>query len=313
MWLEISVTADLAAIEALSALFHQHGEGGVAIEEPFYTDPDGEHYGIDAGRPARVSTYLPDTEDGRARLERIEQGLWHLTAFNLAPIGALQVRTIAEDDWANAWKEHYHPLRVGRLLIKPSWRDVQAEPDLVVVELDPGMAFGTGLHQTTRMCLAAVERLVEPGAFVVDQGTGSGILAIAAAKLGARRVLARDISDVAVEAAAANALRNNTGDTVQVRRVDANAAPIDQVMLAPDQPPADLIIANIIANVVIRLAPAFAAASRPGARLIASGIIRDRAEEVAAALTDAGYAIDERLAEDEWVTLIATLSGAAPE
>ncbi len=307
MWLELSVTADLAAVEALSALFHQYGEGGVAINQPFFTDPDGEHYGVDVLRPAQVSTYLPDTDDGNLRRRRIEEGLWHLSAFNLAPIGELRVKSVAEDDWANAWKEHYHPLRVGRLLIKPTWRDVDLDPSAVVVEIDPGMAFGTGIHQTTRQCLAAVERYTTHGSTVLDQGTGSGILAIAAAKLGAGLVLARDIAEVAVEATRQNALRNDVSDLLRIHRVDPTAQPEDQVILSADQPLADLVIANIIATVLIKLGPAFAKASRLGARLIASGIIRDRAEEVAAALVAAGYAIDERMSEDEWVTLVAVL------
>src|SRR5262249_6680872 len=157
---------------------------------------------------AVVKTYLPDTPEGAQRRGRIEEGLWHLSAFNLAPIGDLQVRSVAEEDWANAWKEHYHPLRVGRLLVKPSWRDVAPEPGQIAVETDPGMAFGTGVHQTTRMCLEALDRRLQPNWTVIDQGTGSGILAVAAARLGAAAVWARDIAEVAVEAAAENAKRN---------------------------------------------------------------------------------------------------------
>ena len=306
-WLELSVSADLAAVEALSVLFEQHGEGGVAIEQPFYTDVEGEHFGIDGARPAMVKTYLPDTIEGRQRTQRIREGLWHLSAFNLAPIGELSVRQVAEEDWANAWKEHYHPLRIGRLLIKPSWRAVEPEQDTVTMEIDPGMAFGTGIHQTTRMCLALLERLMQPGWTVVDQGTGSGILAVAAGKLGAAAVWARDIAEVAVEAATANAERNGLGDRIHVHRVDTRADPMGQVLLDPQQPPADLILANIIANVLIKLAPAFAATSKPGALLIASGIIRERADEVEAALTAGRYRVTERMAEDEWVTLAATL------
>jgi ribosomal protein L11 methyltransferase len=308
MWRELSVNADLAAVEAISSLFHQHGEGGVAIDQPFYTDPDGERYGIDQLRPAQISTYLPDTGEGRERQQRIEEGLWHLSAFDLAPIGELQVKLVAEDDWANAWKEHYHPLRVGRLLIKPTWRSVEYDAADVVVEIDPGMAFGTGIHQTTRMCLAAVERLTTPGCIVLDQGTGSGILAVSAAKLGAALVLARDIAEVAVCATTENAIRNDVADRLRIQRIDPSARPIDQVVLTSDQPPADLILANIIATVLINLGPAFAAAARPGARLVASGIIRDRAEEVVSALGDAGFALEERINEDEWVTLVTVLT-----
>jgi ribosomal protein L11 methyltransferase len=307
MWLELSVTADLAAVEAVSALFHQYGEGGVAIDQPFFTAPDGEHFGIDAARPAVVKTYLPATAEGQERRQRLLEGLWHLTAFNLAPIGDLQSREVKEEDWAHAWKEYYHPLRVGRLLIKPSWRTVEPHDGDVVLELDPGMAFGTGLHQTTRMSLALVERLVQPGWIVLDQGTGSGILAVAAARFGAARVLARDIAEVAIEAAIQNVRRNDVQDVVRVDRVNAHAAPEDQVLLTPDQPRANLILANIIATVLVQLARAFARASAPGAYLVASGIIKERAEMVSQALEQAGYMLRERLEEDEWVTLLAQL------
>jgi ribosomal protein L11 methyltransferase len=310
MWLELSVSADLAAVEALSALFHQHGEGGVAIDQPFYTEPDGEFFGIDIHRPATVTTYIPDTEDGRTRQQRIVEGLWHLSAFNLAPIGELQVRRVAEDDWANAWKQFYHPLRIGRLLIKPTWQEVEEDSTAIVVEIDPGMAFGTGIHQTTRMCLSAVERLSVVGSTVLDQGTGSGILAIAAAKMGAGLVLARDIAEVAIEATRENARRNGVADRLRIDRIDASLEPDNQVILSPDQPLADLVLANIIATVLIKLGPAFAKASRPGARLVASGIIRDRGDEVICALSGAGYALEERINEDEWVTLVAVLAPA---
>jgi ribosomal protein L11 methyltransferase len=306
-WLELSVSAHVAAVEAVSALFHQHGEGGVAVEQPFFTDREGERYGIDTSRPARVLTYVPATPAGSERQRQIEEGLWHLSAFGLAPIGELRIRRVHEDDWANAWKEHYHPIKIGHLLVKPSWREVAVEDGTVVVEIDPGMAFGTGIHQTTRMCLAALERLVKPGMVVLDQGTGSGILAVAAIKLGAREVWARDITEVATRAAGENAQRNGVLDQFRIHLVDHNASPDQQVFPASNQPLADLVVANIIANVIIRLAPAFAAASKPGAVLIASGIIRERADEVADAVAGAGYCVDERMSEDEWVTLVARL------
>jgi ribosomal protein L11 methyltransferase len=307
MWLEVSVMADIAAVEALSSLFTQHGEGGTAVEEPFFTDAEGEHYGIDTARPARISTYLPNTSEGAERLKRIEEGLWHLSAFGLAPIGSLQTRPVDEADWANAWKEHYHPIRVGRLLVRPSWLEVPVEPGVVEVQIDPGMAFGTGIHQTTRMCLTALERYLVPGTVVIDQGTGSGILAVSAARLGAREVWARDIAEVAVEATLENARRNGVEACLHVQLVSANSTPAAQVLLSADQPAADLILANIIANVLIRLAPSFVEASRPGSRLIASGIIRERVDEVVEALAAAGYVLEERLQEDEWVTLVVTL------
>jgi ribosomal protein L11 methyltransferase len=304
MWLELGVSVDLAAVEAVSELFSRYGEGGVAVDQPFFTDPDGELYGIDTARPAVVKTYLPDSPEGARRREAIVEGLWHLGAFDLAPIGPLQVRTMAEEDWAHAWKEHYHPLAIGRLLIQPSWLETDPHEDRVVVLLDPGMAFGTGLHQTTRMCLIALEQRLRPGWTVIDQGCGSGILAVAAARLGAAQVWARDVAEVAVAATLENAARNAVQDRVQVQRVDQYLEPDRQVFLAPDQPAADLVLANIVANVLIRLAPSLRRALRADGTLIAAGIIRDREAEVWETFATAGFRLDERLHEDEWVTLV---------
>jgi ribosomal protein L11 methyltransferase len=304
MWIELSVRVDLAAVEAVSELFSRHGEGGVAIDQPFFTDPDGEHFGIAPDHPALVKTYVPDSLEGAQRRQQIAEGLWHLSAFNLAPIGPLQTRQVAEEDWAHAWKEHYHPFTVGRLLIQPSWLDARPAPGQLVVTLDPGMAFGTGLHQTTRMCLAALDQRLRPGSIVLDQGCGSGILAVAAARLGAAHVWARDIAEVAVAATLENAARNGVQDRVRVQRVDQCQEPDRQVFLAPDQPAADLVLANIVASVLIRLAPSFRRAMRAQAMMIASGIIREREQEVRDAFSAADFRFVERLNEDEWVTLI---------
>ena len=238
----------------------------------------------------------------------------HLTVFNLAQIGPPRTREVAEEDWATAWKEFYHPMRFGRrLVVKPSWRAFQAGPDDLVIELDPGMAFGTGLHQTTAMCLALLEDYVRPGATVLDQGTGSGILAIAAARLGARRVIAVDSSEVAVAAARENVARNGLSSAIQVRHGDTPHPPPSSASRSEGEqrvssalPAAyDLIVANIIANVIIALAAPFAAVLRPGGVLLASGIIRDREDDVRAALGAAGLAVERREARDEWITLVA--------
>src|SRR5205085_1741200 len=188
------------------------------------------------------------------------------------------------------------------------------------IELDPGMAFGTGLHQTTAMCLALLEDYVRPGAAVLDQGTGSGILAIAAARLGARRVIAVDSSEVAVAAARENVARNGLSSVIQVlhgERVpgtaEQDAAPRTTPQAAGTPAPAsswpaayDLIVANIIANVIIALAAPFVAALKPGGVLLASGIIRDREDDVRAALGAAGLAVERHEARDEWITLVAS-------
>lgn len=306
-WLEISVETEAAAVETVSAILREYGDGGVAIEQHVVPDGEDGSYHYDSARPLTVTTYVPATADGKQRCRALAAALGHLTVFNLAQIGPPRTREVAEEDWATAWKEFYHPMRFGRrLVVKPSWRVFQADPNDLVIELDPGMAFGTGLHQTTAMCLALLEDYVRPGATVLDQGTGSGILAIAAARLGARRVIAVDSSEVAVAAARENVARNGLSYAIQVRHDTLPSRGEGQQGVSSALPAAyDLIVANIIANVIIALAAPFAAVLRPGGVLLASGIIRDREDDVRAALGAAGLAVERREARDEWITLVA--------
>ncbi len=294
-WLEITVETEAAAIETVSAIMSEYAEGGVAIYQHVIPDDEDAAYHYDTDRPTTVAAYAPATEDGAARRDRIAAALGHLTAFNLARIGPVQSREVDEEDWANAWKRFYHPTRFGRrLVIKPSWRDYTSWPDDLVIELDPGMAFGTGLHQTTSMCMALLEDYIRPDMRVLDQGTGSGILALAAARLGAASITAIDTSEVAVAATRENATRNGLGDVIVAAQGEAAPAGVY-----------DVVIANIIANVIIALAPAFADALTPGGALIASGIIRGREDDVRAALAAAGLTVERREAKDEWVALVA--------
>ena len=299
-WLEITVETEAAAIETVSAILSEYGEGGVAVYQHVVPDDEDAAYHYDTDRPTTVATYLPATAEGADRRARIVDAFGHLIAFNLARIGPVQSREVDEEDWANAWKRFYYPMRFGRrLVVKPSWRAFTPGPDDLVIEIDPGMAFGTGLHQTTAMCMVLLEDYVEQGATVLDQGTGSGILSLAAARLGAAHITAVDTSEVAVEATRENAARNGLAGVIQAERGEAvPPAPRPQGVY-------DLVIANIIANVIIALAPSFAGALKPGGALIASGIIREREDEVRAALAAAGLTVERREAKDEWVALAA--------
>jgi ribosomal protein L11 methyltransferase len=237
----------------------------------------------------------------------------------IRPVGELVMRQVEEEDWANAWKEHFQVHRVGqRTVIVPGWRQYEPVPGDLVITLDPGMAFGTGLHPTTRLCLIALEERVRPGQSILDLGTGSGILAIAAARLGAGSVVALDTDAVAVQAARANVAANGVQETVRVDQgtLGTGARPAHQDRRSPDRRPAavlptsrpatfDLVVANIIAQVLVDLAPALAAALAPGAPLIASGIINERETDVAAALVAHGLTVEERKAEGDWVLLVA--------
>jgi ribosomal protein L11 methyltransferase len=299
-WLELSVAADQEAAESISELLAQYGyQGGVTVEATPPPDAPADQPGVPLPLeaapqfPVVLRTYLPLDEHAEATRQRIEQALWHLG--QMRPVGPLQTRVLHEEDWANTWKRYYPVQRVGeRVVIVPSWLEHTPTPDDVVLHLDPGMAFGTGLHPTTRLCLRLLEREPLAGRSLLDLGCGSGILAIAAAKLGAAPVLALDTDSVAVEVASENVARNGVAAQVQTA---AGSLPVPSA-------PCDVVVANIIADVLIELAPELAATLAPGGRLITSGIIQDREDEVALTLAAAGLHLRERLREGEWVALL---------
>ncbi len=312
-WLELSVTADQEAAESISELLAQYGyNGGVAVEAlpPSSTRPDEagvpEPLASDPAFPVTLRTYLPLDEHAEEKRQHIEQALWHLG--RLRPVGALQVRTLEEQDWANAWKQFYSVQRIGeRTVIVPSWLEHTPAPGDVVLHLDPGMAFGTGLHPTTRLCLRLLEAHARPGLKMLDLGTGSGILALAAAKQGAAPVLALDNDPLAVDVANDNISHNHESE--HIRAAVTSAAPGELAAWLTTQnslpgPPFDLIAANIIADVLISSAPDLAALLAPGGSLISSGIVHDRELEVALAYAAAGLRQQARHIEGEWVALV---------
>ena len=232
----------------------------------------------------------------------MRRDLAHLQAFDLRPIGELETRVVNEEDWAEAWKEHFPVMRIGRrLVIQPTWREHARQPDEIVIALDPGMAFGTGLHPTTRLCLAGIEEWADQGlvrgARVLDVGTGSGILAIAAALFGARSVLAIDTDILAVETTRANASRNEAQEVIRARQGSLPLAEAETF---------DLVAANLICGVLISLAEELAAVVRPGeGRLMAGGVFHEREPEVRSAFQSAGLRMVGRRAEGDWLALEA--------
>ena len=284
-WLEVSVTADNEAAEAVAEVLSRYAYRGVAIE----AGPEGWNSG-----PVVVRAYLPADGELWADKRRIEEALWHLG--QIRPVSVPAFRPVAEEDWAEAWKERLNVLHVGQhIVVRPSWRDYEPTPEDVVIQLDPGMAFGTGLHPTTQMCLVVLEEFTRPGAAVLDLGTGSGILAIAAAKLGAGRVLAVDNDPVAVRAARDNVIANGVQGAVRVV-----CGSLEQVSGSYG-----LVAVNILARVIVEMMQeGLAARVCPGGKLIAAGIIADQELEVVAALDQEGLMLVERQQRGDWVSLV---------
>ncbi len=307
-WIEISVQADGEAAEAVSELFNRlnsrpDGQGGAVIEVGGF-DPVGEdHHPF-----VVVKTYLPVGEpESLDRQREIEEGLWHLG--RIYPLGDIAVQSLAEEDWANAWKASYHPLRVGRRFwIVPAWEreNVRPEADELPIILDPGMAFGTGLHPSTQLCLCLMEDVVRPGHRVLDAGCGSGILSIAAARLGAAQVDAFDIDPIAVRATQENAALNDLPLPINV--VVSGGPGEGPLWALPDgtKPAWDVILVNILPHVIEMLLDAgLHTYLAPGGAMILAGIIEEREPDVRAALARHGLAVRHRLLQGDWVGLVA--------
>jgi ribosomal protein L11 methyltransferase len=293
-WLALSVEADVEAVEAVSEIFGRLGRGSAteplalaadeADEQALHPDPSAGY---------RVTAWIPDDVQAPDAIERTQRALWHLRAFDLRPMSALSVTTTDDAAWATAWRDGYEPIRIGRLTIVPSWLEAPKGADLVI-RLDPGMAFGTGLHPTTRACIELLQANQPMPARVLDVGTGSGILALAALRLGAGRVMGYDTDRLAVEASTANAAANGLGD-----RFEAHLGTLP----AEADAPFPLLLANLVAAVLIELGPRLAAHTEPGGTLIASGIIESRVDEVESALTAAGFEVIDWITEGDWVTV----------
>ena len=294
-WLELTVEVDGEAVEAVSEILGRLGQGAAVRPTRLVRDPNDELAAReDPSAPYELTAHLPNDADARGAIDRTERALWHLQAFGLRPVGELRVRPVEDRDWTDAWKEGYQPQRIGRVVIVPSWLEPPAGTEDVVLRLDPGMAFGTGLHPTTRACLSLLQRAGPMPARVLDVGSGSGILGLAALALGAGTVDAVDTDPLAVEATIANAATNGHAGSVTARAGSLEAT-CDE--------PYPLVLANLVAASLVELAQRLAAHTSPGGTLLASGIIAARADEVSAALQAAGFTQRQRIDDGEWVSL----------
>lgn len=294
-WIELSVEADVEAVEPVSEILGRVASGTAVQPTRLLRDPDDELAAReDPSAPFLVVAHIPDDEAAPTAIEATERALWHLQAFGLRPVGHLRTRRVDDADWTDAWKAHYVPQRIGRVVIVPSWLTEPLAPGEVTITLDPGMAFGTGLHPTTRGCLLLLQDVVPMPAEVLDVGCGSGILALAALRLGADRAVGLDTDPLAVAATRENAERNGLGDRVTAVQGTLPAVPETRHQL---------VLANLVAAVLIDLASRLVAHLEPGGVLLASGIIEPRAADVIQALEDAGLAVTARHDDGEWVSL----------
>lgn len=295
MEISLSGVEDDAALRVVET-FDRWGWGGAVVEQ------------ILGGGVTRsvIKTYLP--AEKHETLRQIEIGLALLNevykAEGRAPLPPMQTRSLGETDWAEAWKANYHPLRIGRhLVVKPTWCDYTPRQEDVIVELDPGMAFGSGLHPTTRLCLELLEDTVQPGARVLDVGTGSGILAIAAGKLQASLVLGLDIDPLAVRVAHQNVALNGLESVVEVREGTLETG--DGKSPTIGDATWDVIVVNILAEPIIEMSAIWRLNMAAGGVLITSGIIAERADAVIASLRQAGLTVVKRRDDAQWVALTA--------
>ncbi|AET61830.1 50S ribosomal protein L11 methyltransferase [Paenibacillus terrae] len=317
LWHEITIHTTEEAVEMISNFLHEAGAGGVSIEESgSLNKPRDTSYGQWYDRPlndipegqATIKGYFAEEVEMDGIRAQIEPRVEELRTFDIDP-GEVryELKTVNEDDWANAWKQYFKPLRVSdRLTIKPTWEDYEpASEDEKIIELDPGMAFGTGTHPTTSLCLRALESVIKGGEEVIDVGTGSGILAIGAVQLGAKHVLALDLDPVAVSSALENTHLNGLEDRITIKESD-----LLSVLNASDptlgiQLPVKLVVANILAEIILLFIDDVYKALEPGGIYIASGIWKNKEEIVENALKAAGFDIAETCRDEDWLAFVA--------
>lgn len=305
-WMEITLSVRRDDLDAVSGIFDLAGTGGVVIEDPaliyeIAARGDQETVALDLppspGESPVIKGYLPVDGSLGERLSGLRESLGKVCGEYPNNLGLNEIEDV---NWLERWKEFYHPVRVGRrLLVRPAWESEGDTGGLLVINMDPGMAFGCGTHPTTTMCMRLLEEAVAGGETVLDVGTGSGILAIAAARLGAARVLAVDSDSVAVRSAVGNVNLNGLKGIIDVREGN---------LLEGIESPADIIVANIVADIIMKLLPATGSLLKPGGKFIASGIISHRREEVARAIAEARLIIREALHEGEWTAFMAIKS-----
>lgn len=303
-WCEISIQTSHEAVELIAEIFRDLGASGVVIEDPelvndYITSGKWDYTDIPIAKETEVvveKAYLPVNGELEGRIQTLQQEIKALESrgVNTAP-AVLTTVELQDEDWSDTWKQYFHTEKPGeRVVIKPTWEEYEPKDDEVVIELDPGAAFGTGTHATTSMCIRQLEKLVKPGMTVFDVGTGSGILSIISAKLGAKNIQAVDYDDSVLKIVEENLEQNNVQDIISVAQSD---------LMQNVHGKAELVIANIIADIIIRLFDQLDEHLEQGGTLLTSGIIEDRIEDVLAAAKAHGYGVVERLENKGWACI----------
>lgn len=303
-WCEISIQTSHEAAELIAEIFRDLGASGVVIEDPelvndYITSGKWDYTDIPIAKETEVvveKAYLPVNGELEGRIQTLRQEIKALESrgVNTAP-AVLTTAELQDEDWSDTWKQYFHTEKPGeRVVIKPTWEEYEPKDDEVVIELDPGAAFGTGTHATTSMCIRQLEKLVKPGMTVFDVGTGSGILSIISAKLGAKNIQAVDYDDSVLKIVGENLEQNNVQDIISVAQSD---------LMQNVHGKAELVIANIIADIIIRLFDQLDEHLEQGGTLLTSGIIEDRIEDVLAAAEKHGYGVVERLENKGWACI----------
>jgi ribosomal protein L11 methyltransferase len=294
-WLEISLIVDGEGAEAVADVLRRYVHQGVSIEHHL----PGEAWSDEPLPPGPlvVRGYIPVDSQTDALRQQIADALGYMRM--MYPIPEPEFTIVREEDWAEAWKRHYHPIRVGqRILIKPAWAEVAVQPDDIVISMDPGMAFGTGTHPTTQLCLQACEWFCKPGMCMVDLGTGSGVLAIAAARLGCYKVLGLDTDETAVRVAQENVERNGVADRVTIQHGSLDC-------LQTTARHFDLAMCNLTAKIILSMVPeGLQNMVWPYGRVVFSGIIDEQAPEVVSALDGIGLELQGQRQIGDWVMLV---------
>ncbi|MED4204466.1 50S ribosomal protein L11 methyltransferase [Neobacillus mesonae] len=308
-WSEISIHTTNEAVEPISNILHEAGASGVVIEDPFELTKErenqfGEIYQLNPGdypeEGVIVKAYLPVNSFLGETVDAIKDSINNLIIYNIdIGLNKVTISEVNEEEWATAWKKYYNPVKISeRFTIVPTWEIYNpVSSDELIIELDPGMAFGTGTHPTTVMCIQALERTVRSGDRVIDVGTGSGVLSIAAAMLGAEDIRAYDLDEVAVTQARLNIKLNKVNNIVSVNQ--------NNLLDGVAEGSADVIVANILAEVILRFTDDAAKVLKPGGSFIASGIIQPKKDQVKDALIASGFEIKETILMEDWVALIA--------